>query len=183
MLGHTSQFMLLRTEAMAWSSYLRIARSAESLMRREEALKNARRVYSKMQVHLSNTPLADEERNLVNSSIHDVRKEFPEFFEMRVGRSPRAPISNSPLRKEQRRDFLRTLENKSWNESLVVIDVEYKRIGDNHRKCGAWLIQLCSYLLYPTKRMPKRYQLSLHERPTQTSRQKVSGNTPLTGAK
>src|SRR5262249_48313172 len=161
MLGPTSQFMLLRTEAMAWSSYLRIARSAESLMRREEALKNANRVYSKMQAHLSNTPLADEERSLLNSSIHDARKEFPEFFEMGARRRrPRAPISNSPLRKEQPRDFLRTLENKSWNESLVVIDVEYKRIGDNHRKCGAWLIQLCSYLLYPTKRMPKRYRLS-----------------------
>ena len=149
---------------MAWSSYLRIARSTGSLMQREQALKNANRVYSKMQVHLSNTPLGDEERSLLNSSIHDARKEFPEFFEMRAGRrKPRAPISNSRLRKEQRmsRDFLRTLEKKSWDDSLVVIDVEYKCIRNNHRKHGARFIQLCSYLLCLTKRMPKRYQLVL----------------------
>ena len=55
-------------------------------------------------------------------------------------------------------ELLKALENKTWREALVYIQAEFEQFGRDHRRYGARLIRLCSYLLYPTKDMAKEYQ-------------------------
>jgi hypothetical protein len=58
---------------------------------------------------------------------------------------------------EKFRRFLRTLEHKTWRLVLALIDAEY-RSGSDQKKYCARLIQLASYLRYPTKPTPKEYR-------------------------
>jgi hypothetical protein len=61
--------------------------------------------------------------------------------------------------KEKFGHFLRRLEHKTWREVLALIEAEYQSLnGSNQKKYCARLINLISYLRYPTKQMPKEYR-------------------------
>jgi hypothetical protein len=71
--------------------------------------------------------------------------------------------------KEKFDHFLRRLEHKTWREVLALIEAEYQSLnGSNQKKYCARLINLISYLRYPTKEMPKEYRpllLTMIDRP------------------
>jgi len=61
--------------------------------------------------------------------------------------------------KEKFKCFLRTLEHKTWHEVLFLVEAEYQSlIGSDQKKYCARLIELVSYLRFPTEEMPKGYE-------------------------
>lgn len=41
---------------------------------------------------------------------------------------------------------------------MSLIELEYKRLGSDYHEYADQLINLCSYLRYPTNEMPKQYR-------------------------
>ena len=155
MFGHSLQFSILKNESLVCSTQLRIAHTTASHAHRDQALKKAAHTYAALQTHLNTATLSYEERSSLNRWIAEAGQELQDSCVTCA--EPRATL---PDREDQQmfNDFLKRLRNRSWREALSLIDLEYKRFaGNGHQWYSEQIINLCSYLHYPTKQIPKKY--------------------------
>src|SRR5262245_27403462 len=138
MFGHSLQFSILRGESLVCSTQLRIARTTSSQTRRDQALTKASCAYAALQTHRSVAVLSDEERSSLDVSIASAGQELQDSCERCA--ELRGPL---PDREDQEmfKDFLKKLRNRSFSDTLVLIDLEYKRFtGNGHQGYSEQLI-------------------------------------------
>src|SRR5262245_17475928 len=142
MFGDSLQFSILKNKSLVCSTQLRIAQTAASQARRDQALSKASHAYAALQTHLSTAVLSDGERSSLNKAIAGVGHELEESCAF-CG-EPRAPLPDREGQ-EMFNDFLKKLRNKSFRDVMFLIDLEYKRLGVHHQRYSQQLINLCSY--------------------------------------